>query len=433
MSGIASKSKQARISCAVDQLAPPLLEFASSLINVPTVNPPGRNYLHCADLIQHKLRDIGLKASLFAADGHRDHSPEYPRHNVLASLWGPERRPLLHFNGHIDVVPPGGGWTRDPFAAAVENGRLYGRGSSDMKAGLAAAIFAVEALRLAGVGLKGSIQISATVDEESGGFAGAAYLAHKGLLTSQTIDYVVIPEPFGPSRICIGHRGVYWFRVTSFGKTAHGSMPYLGVNAIENMAVLLEELRNTVGPEISSRMTAMPVMPEGSRFGTLSVNSIRGGQADHTLQSPCVPDRCEVVCERRWLAEDGFGIEGVHRIKAQLSGAMERVMRVKPGSRFELEDYGNTVFPTETSPHAEIVTALASSVRSVLGREAELVASPGTYDHKHFTHIGNIHQCVAYGPGELEQAHQPDEWCGVENIIQSAKVMALTAAQLVGA
>src|SRR5271169_3482366 len=123
MSGIASRSKQTRILRAVDQLGPQLLEFACSLINVPTVNPPGRNYLHCAELIQAKLRDIGFKASLFASDGHRDHSPEYPRYNVLGTLWGAERRPMLHLNGHMDVVPAGEGWTRDPFAASVESGR----------------------------------------------------------------------------------------------------------------------------------------------------------------------------------------------------------------------------------------------------------------------------------------------------------------------
>src|SRR5271155_3453774 len=172
MSGITSRSQPARIFRAVDKLAPRLLEFACSLIDIPTVNPPGRGYQPCAELIASKLREIGFEASLFAAESHRDHSPEYPRHNVLGSLWGVERRPLLHFNGHIDVVPAGEGWTRDPFAGVVEGGRLYGRGSSDMKTGLAAAIFAVQALRLAGVDLKGSIQISATVDEESGGFAG---------------------------------------------------------------------------------------------------------------------------------------------------------------------------------------------------------------------------------------------------------------------
>jgi succinyl-diaminopimelate desuccinylase len=428
-----SISEPARILRAVDELAPQMLEFAIALIDIPTVNPPGRNYQPCAELVRSKLKDIGLETAMLSADGHRDHSIEHPRHNVLGSLWGGARRPLLHFNGHIDVVPAGEGWTRDPFAGTIENGRLYGRGSSDMKAGLAAAIFAVEALLRAGVTLRGSIQVSATVDEESGGWAGVHHLAHQGLLTSETIDYVVIPEPFSASRICIGHRGLYWFRITSSGKIAHGSMPHLGINAIENMAALLEEIRRTVSTEIAAQMTGMPVVPDRSRYGTLNINSISGGQTGPGRQSPCVADRCEVICERRWLLEDGAGTEGLRKIKAQLAAAINRVMRAKPGSRFELEDYGNTVYPTATPHDAAIVTTLAANIRSVVGRPPELVASPGTYDHKHFTHVGNIQQCVAYGPGELEQAHQPDEWCSVDEIIQSSKVMALTAARLVGA
>ena len=195
---------------------------------------------------------------------------------MIATRAGRAARPLLHFNGHIDVVPPGAGWKRDPFKSSIEDGKLYGRGSSDMKCGLAAAIYAVEALRRADIPLAGSLQVSATVDEESGGFAGVAHLAQAGLLTSQTIDYVIIPEPFGASRVCIGHRGLYWFRIISHGKTAHGSMPHLGINAIENMAVLLEEIRSTLAPEIASRMTAMPVVPVESRCGTLNINSIPG-------------------------------------------------------------------------------------------------------------------------------------------------------------
>jgi succinyl-diaminopimelate desuccinylase len=104
----------------------------------------------------------------------------------------------------------------------------------------------------------------------------------------------------------------------------------------------------------------------------------------------------------------------------------------RPGSHFELEDYGNTVYPTSTPCDADLVTVLSRSVHQVLLRAPELVASPGTYDHKHFTHIGHIVQCVAYGPGELEQAHQPDEWCSVDAMVQSCKVMALAASRLIG-
>ena len=328
---------------AVESLAPEMLQFARELIGIPTVNPPGDQYQPCAELIAARLREFGFDVHTVTAEGHRDHSARYPRSNVIATRAGRAPRPLLHFNGHIDVVPAGSGWTREPFSATVENGRLYGRGSSDMKCGLAAAIYAAEALRRADIPLLGSLQVSATVDEESGGFAGVAHLAQAGLLTSCTIDYVIIPEPFGSSRICIGHRGLYWFRIISHGKTAHGSMPYLGVNAIENMAVLLEEIRLTLAPEIASRLTAMPVVPGESRCGTFNINSITGGQANESLQSPCVADRCEVVCERRWVPE-----ENLEEVKAQITAAMERVSRGKPDCTFELQDYGNTVYPTST-------------------------------------------------------------------------------------
>jgi len=111
---------------------------------------------------------------------------------------------------------------------------------------------------------------------------------------------------------------------------------------------------------------------------------------------------------------------------------MERVTRGRPESKFELQDYGNTVFPASTHCDAELITVLKKSIYQVTGKAAELVASPGTYDHKHFARLGNIAQCVAYGPGELEQAHQPDEWCRADAIVQTAKTMALAAAQLVG-
>jgi len=412
---------------AVDSLAPEMLQFARELIDIPTVNPPGDRYPECIDRIGSRLEQFGCVLQRVSAEGHRDHSARFPRHNLIATRTGQASRPLLHFNGHIDVVPAGAGWTREPFASSLENGKLYGRGSSDMKCGLAAAIYAAEALRRAGVPLRGSLQVSATVDEESGGFAGVAYLAKAGLLTSQTVDYVIIPEPFGASRICVGHRGLYWFRIVSHGKMAHGSMPHLGVNAIANMAMLLEEIRGTVAPEIAARLTAMPVVPAESRCGTLNINSIQGGQAHQELQSPCVADRCEVICERRWVPE-----ESLDEVRSQILAAMQRVASSKPECNFQLEDYGNTVYPTLTPGDAQLVSVLEQSICDVLGTSAQRVASPGTYDHKHFTHLGNILECVAYGPGELEQAHQPDEWCSVEAMVQTCKVMALSAAQLVG-
>src|SRR4029077_19850743 len=111
------------------------------------------------------------------ASGRPECSPEYPRVNVIGRLHGSSFHPTLHFNGHIDVVPPGAGWTVDPFGAERREGRIYGRGVTDQKAGIAASLFAIEAIRREGLTLEGSVEQSATVDEESGGFAGVAYLA----------------------------------------------------------------------------------------------------------------------------------------------------------------------------------------------------------------------------------------------------------------
>ena len=170
-----------------------------------------------------------------AAAGRPEHTPSHPRINVLGRRPGTASRPVIHLNGHFDVVPAGAGWTIDPFGGLVREGRLYGRGSCDMKAGLAAAIYATEAIRRAGVDLAGTLEVSGTVDEESGGFAGVAWMTERGLIAPDRTDFVIIPEPLNVDRVCVGHRGVYWFEVTTEGRTAHGSMPFLGVSAVDHM------------------------------------------------------------------------------------------------------------------------------------------------------------------------------------------------------
>src|SRR6185503_19955546 len=110
-------------------------------------------------------------------------------------------RPRVHLNGHFDVVPAGAGWTVDPFGGEIRDGRIYGRGACDMKAGIAAAIYAAEAIRRTGVEIDGSIEISGTVDEESGGFAGVAWLAQHGWIAADRVDAVIIPEPLNVDRI----------------------------------------------------------------------------------------------------------------------------------------------------------------------------------------------------------------------------------------
>ena len=166
----------------VDAAADELVDFAAALVRIPTVNPPGEAYMDCAQAIGSRLQECGFDVEYMAATGRPEHTRAHPRVNVIGRRQGRADQPLLHLNGHFDVVPPGSGWTVDPFGGIVRDGRLYGRGSADMKAGLAAAIYATEAVRRAGLDLAGTVEVSGTVDEESGGLAGVAWLAEQGRL-----------------------------------------------------------------------------------------------------------------------------------------------------------------------------------------------------------------------------------------------------------
>jgi succinyl-diaminopimelate desuccinylase len=296
-----------------------------------------------------------------------------------------------------------------------------------MKAGIAAAVFAAEAIARAGVALPGTIEISGTVDEESGGFAGVAHLAERGRIAKGRTDFVIIPEPLNVDRICIGHRGVYWFEVTARGRIGHGSMPFLGVSAIDGMGRLLQSVRDELMPALASRRTDVPVVPPGARHATINVNGIEGGQPVDGMQTPCVADLCRAVFDRRFLIEEGFDAT-----KREIAELVERVAAGANGVRFDVRDL-MVVHPTRTPKDSPVISALERSIQSVLGRRAELIASPGTYDHKHVARIAGIPHCVAYGPGELELAHQPDEYCRIDDIVNATKVLALATLDLMGA
>lgn len=410
----------------VEETRDEMAQFTSDLVKFPTVNPPGKNYPECAQFIGSRLQKFGFEVTYYPAQDRPEHTAEFPRINVMGRRCGKYERPSLHLNGHFDVVPPGEGWTTDPFSGKIENGRVYGRGSADMKAGLAAAVFAADAIRREGIELGGALDFSATVDEESGGFAGLGWLAANGLVSSRNTDYVIIPEPFGPDRVCLGHRGVYWFKVTALGKTAHGSMPFLGESAIEGMSRFLESVHRELIPALNRRKTVMPVVPQDARRPTLNINSITGGQDESTAQTPCVADRCEAVFDRRFLPEEDF-----QDVRNEIQGLIANVHNKDTSLRFELEDL--LMVPSVSAPSdGALVKALDRAAVAVMGKNLQKVASPGTYDHKHVFLQGAIDQCVAYGPGELLQAHKPDEFCSIDDMVTHAKVLALAILDLTG-
>ena len=406
-----------------------LIALTQDLIRIPTLNPPGQNYREICGYLKQRLEAAGFTVDLIRATGALADSDTYPRWNMVARYEGGAAGDTVHFNSHHDVVEVGHGWTKPPFGGVLEDGRIYGRGACDMKGGLAASIIAAEAFIATYPKFAGAIEISATADEESGGFGGVAYLAEQGRFEPARVQHVIIPEPLQKDRICLGHRGVWWAQVETKGRIAHGSMPFLGDSAISHMGAVLAEIETHLLPLLAGKTTAMPVVPPQARQSTLNINSIHGGEAeqaeDYTgLPAPCVADRCRIVIDRRFLIE-----EDIAAVKAELTDMLEQIKASRPRFDYEISDLFE-VQPSMTDESSPLVQSVGQAIERVLAQKAEYVVSPGTYDQKHIDRIGRLKNCIAYGPGILELAHQPDECIGVDDMADSALVMALTLAEL---
>ena len=321
-----------RVVAAVDALANEVVDFTTELVRLPTVNPPGEGYEECARLIGDRLKRGGCAVEYVPAEGRPEHTRSHPRLNVVGTRAGKGRGPVVHFNGHFDVVPAGEGWTVDPFGGEVRDGRIWGSGTGDMKAGLAAAVYAVEALRRAGVETAGALEVSGTVDEESGGFAGVAFLAETGRIARGRTDYVVIPEPLGADRICIGHRGVWWFEVELRGRIAHGSMPFLGVSAIDHMAALIEAVRVELQPALATRPSTSTPSKADSRARTCRRRAWPTAAAPSSTGASCWR-RASTARGRKWWSCSSARLRATRASATSSRTSWSSIPRARPRTR----------------------------------------------------------------------------------------------------
>ena len=406
-----------------------LIALTQALVRIPTLNPPGEYYRDICDYITQYLAPWGFQAELIRAHDTPGDCAKYPRWNIICRRDGTASGECVHFNSHIDVVDVGQGWTYDPFGAELVGDLIFGRGTCDMKGGLAASMIAAIAFVEEFPNFAGAIEISGTADEETGGFGGVAYLAGQGYFAPERVQHVIIPEPLQKDRICLGHRGVYWAEIETHGEIAHGSMPFLGNCAVRHMGAVLHEIEETLYPALAQKQTAMPVVPPAARQSTLNINSIHGGQAEPEpgftgLPSPCVPDSARMVIDRRFLMEESFD-----DVVGEIQDILDKLEKERDGFSYDIREIQH-VLPTMTHKDAPVVASIRDAIRDVLGKDPEYVVSPGTYDQKHIDRIGRLKNCIAYGPGLLELAHKPDEYISVTDMLDSARVMGRSLMQL---
>jgi succinyl-diaminopimelate desuccinylase len=376
-----------------------LLDLAQRLIAIPTENPPGNERL-AAEFLADYFADNGWAVDL------SDTMPGRP--NVVVRIPGRAPGPHLIFDGHVDVVPAGDGWTSDPYRPLIRDGRLIGRGAADMKGGVAAMIAAAEAIQRAEGPLRGSLTLAVVADEEEGG-GGTRHLVQSGLRGT----WAIVPEPT-ELRPVVAHKGSANLRVHVRGTAAHASAPEQGVNAIDQAAVLIGGL-GQLGARLGERGHHLLGHP------TLTVCGIRGGFNDYT-----VPAACSLTLNRRVLPA-----ETSDNVLAEVQAVLDECARVD--STFAADVQLSSFTPAmETDARSPVVLALRSAVLQVRGIDSGVAGWSATCDASILTHEANL-PTVVFGPGSIARdAHRPDESVAVPDLTACARIFVSTIAKLLG-
>ncbi len=388
------------------------VEILRDLISVPTVNPPGYGYKRCSEIIARRISEAGFDVEVIEIpedylDKHYPYSPQhsgYPRYIVYArrGSWGR----VLHFNGHYDVVPPGSGWTRDPFTPVVEGNRIYGRGATDMKGGIAAAIAALKKIRDSGVGKSLTIEAAFVPDEESGG-VGTRYYVEKA---KKIPGYVVIAEPSTSGKLVIGHKGLVRGVVSVYGKQVHASAPWLGENAFLKASELALKFMEIYRPILRSRSTRAPIEDPEASHPTINL----GGYAESlSKKDNTVPGEFVFSFDRRVIPE-----EDIEKVVEEIRASFEDASRIV-GARYGVRIL-SAVPPAITPQDAAIVSIARSCIEKRLGKSPRILISTGRNDSVYYRIRGS--EVITFGPGVEGVAHMPDEYNSIDEIGRAIEV-----------
>jgi succinyl-diaminopimelate desuccinylase len=374
------------------------IKVLKDMVSIPTVNPPGEKYEDFARYSEELLKSLQFNVEVHRVpdDYVKRFYPDlaYPRYIVLGRIG--EGRPALHFNGHYDVVPPGSGWHREPFEPVIDGGRIFGRGSDDMKGGIAAFLAAIKAFIESGNKLRGSIEVALVPDEEIGGETGTGYLVRE-LRTKP--DYALIAEPSGTNTIWIGHKGAVWAIVEVYGKQAHGSTPWLGVNAFENMVTLAHRLMNEYKPLLDTRSSSFEYDDPRGAKPTITL----GGEVRGSIKVNVVPGYYAFSIDRRVTPE-----ERLEDVEKEIIEAVKRAsVGLQPDVRVEVKIV-HRASSAIINPESPIVKTARYVAKVVTGREPRTTVCLGGLDMRFYTEVGI--STIAYGPGELGVAHISDEY-----------------------
>lgn len=415
-----------RISEAVEGARFELISFLQKMVQ--TASLPDHEH-DVQNLVVQKLRSLGLEVEIVPSNFEelRDHpafgddgfSPS-ERINVVGRWMGTQKGEgkSLILNGHVDVVPVGdlALWDTSPWSGAIRDGKLYGRGSCDMKAGLCAGIFAVDILRRLGYQPGGDVLIESVIGEESGGI-GTLTTIVKGY----TADAVILLEPTR-LQICPVQSGALTFRLTVPGRSIHAAMKPYGVSAIEKFALLLQAI-NELEKE-RHRNFKHALYEDPNNIAPINIGTVRGGEWHST-----VPE--EVVAEGRMGVLPGESNEAARRA---LEEAIRQAAQSDPWLREHpprLEWFEGQFESGETPLDDPIIQQLTAAHQQVVGSAPTLRGVTYGSDMRLFTNHAQI-AATHYGPGDVGMAHAVNEFVPLEEVVTATKVVANVITQWCG-
>lgn len=401
-----------------------IIEFLRKLISFPSVTG---NELEIQKCIASKLESMGLEVDMWEPDHEelKRHPAYVPveggyrnRPNVVGTYKGTGKAKSLLFNGHVDVIPPGplDVWKHGPWAGDTEENRLYGRGASDMKSGLAAMTMALDALIRLKVNLKGNVILEYTVDEEQSGNGTLAcvmkgYQADAGICC-ETSNLHVQPA-------CIGR---IWFEIFVRGKPAGIQRRWEGVNAIEKGYAIMEAVSNL--EKIRINELRHPLYPDNRSTLPCMVGVFKAGSF-----ASAFPDTCLLKGSIATLPG-----EDTTEVKQSFVDHVLTFSRTDPWLKNnppEVKFIGYCGDPAEISPDHPIVTTVSEKFGVVLRREPQVTGRQGAADTRYLIKYGNT-PTVIFGPGLTEQMHATNEWVDMNDVVVATKIMALTIMEWCG-
>ncbi len=371
-----------------------ITRLCQEFIRFDTTNPPG-DERPMVEYIRDYLQPYGFETGLIEQGDKRA--------TLVARLKGNGKKPAVVFNGHADVVPVGASqWQHPPFEGIIEEGKVWGRGSTDMKGGVAAMIVAAKALAQAHAPLEGDLIATVTTDEEVS-MSGARELTQ--LPDAKNWQVVIIPEPTA-NNLGLAERGVFWPEFTTYGKTAHGSTPELGINAVMMMVHLLTELDKLPIP-----FQLHPILGNFTR----SINTIQGG-----VKVNVVPDQCTALVDMRTVPGQDHQ-EILNLLKDFLAKLTKNVPDFNSNIRITFE-----LPPVETSFQEPVVQQFINAARLVVNKDVPVVKIPFATEAAILVPALKVPTLI-FGPGEPTLAHQPNEYIEISKMVEAAQIYAAAA------